>query len=114
MQHISVSSDVAQNNARSGWSAIGDQTTSHESWPKSINARRGIEKVFVWIKQWGGLCQFKMRVIKKMGTVFGLHVNVYNLIRLCILLRAAKVEAAWTGSRPEVWARVSAQRARMR
>jgi hypothetical protein len=35
-------------------------TTRHEDYAKSINARRGIEKVFGWIQQWGGLRQFKL------------------------------------------------------
>jgi hypothetical protein len=30
-------------------------------YAKSINARRGIEKVFGWSKAFGGLHQFKLR-----------------------------------------------------
>jgi hypothetical protein len=30
-------------------------------YAKSINARRGIEKVFGWSKAFGGLRQFKLR-----------------------------------------------------
>jgi hypothetical protein len=40
---------VAQNTARPGGSAIDSRTTRHEGYVKSINARRGIEKVFGWI-----------------------------------------------------------------
>ncbi len=40
---------VAQNTARSGGSAIDGRTTRHMGYAKSINARRGIEKVFGWI-----------------------------------------------------------------
>jgi hypothetical protein len=52
----------------------------------SINARRGIKKVFGWIKQWGGLRQFKLHGTKTMRAVFGLHVIAFNLIRLGNLL----------------------------
>jgi hypothetical protein len=60
---------------------------------QSINARRGIEKVFGWIKQWGGLCQFKVRGTGKVSAVFGLHVIAYNLNRLGNLLKPAMAAA---------------------
>jgi hypothetical protein len=72
---------------------IDSRTTRHEGYAKSINARRGIEKVFGWIKQWGGLCQFKLRGTEKVGAVFGLHVIAYNLIRLGNLLNPAVAAA---------------------
>jgi hypothetical protein len=40
---------MAQNSARLGGSAIDKRTARQESYAKSINARRGIEKVFAWI-----------------------------------------------------------------
>ena len=40
---------VAQNTNRTGGSAIDSRTTRHEGYAKSINARRGIEKVLGWI-----------------------------------------------------------------
>jgi hypothetical protein len=46
MRRIGVTPDVAQNTARSGGSAIDGRTTRHVGYAKSINARRGIEKVF--------------------------------------------------------------------
>jgi len=61
MRCIGVTPHVAQNTARPGGSAIDGRTTRHEGYTKSINARRGIEKVFGWIKQWGGLRQFLPR-----------------------------------------------------
>ena len=61
MRRIGVTPHVAQNTARLGGSAIDGRTTRREGYAKSINARRGIEKVFAWIKQWGGLRQFKLR-----------------------------------------------------
>ena len=88
-----VTPHVAQNTARSGGSAIDGRTTRHEGYGKSINARRGIEKVFGWIKQWGGLRQFKVRGTEKVSAVFGLHVIAYNLIRLGNLLNPAMATA---------------------
>ena len=82
MRRIGVTPHVSQNTAR------------HEGYAKSINARRGIEKVFAWIKQWGGLRQFKLRGTEKVAAVFGLHVIAYNRIRLGNLLRPAALEAA--------------------
>ncbi len=84
---------VALNTARPGGSAIDGRTTRHEGYAQSINARRGIEKVFGWIKQWGGLRQFKLRGTDKVSAVFGLHVIAYNLIRLGNLLKPVMVAA---------------------
>jgi hypothetical protein len=92
-RRIGVTPHVAQNTARLGGSAIDGRTTRHEGYAKSINARCGIEKVFGWIKQWGGLCQFKVRGTGKVSAVFGLHVIAYNLIRLGNLLNPAMAAA---------------------
>lgn len=88
MRRIGVTPHVAQNTARPGGSAIDGRTTRHEGYAKSINARRGIEKVFGWIKQWSGLRQFKLRGAENVSAVFGLHVIAYNLVRLGNLLKA--------------------------
>jgi hypothetical protein len=84
MPHISVIPHVAQNTVRSCGSAIDGRTTRHEGYAKSINARRGIENVFGWIKQWGGMRQCKLRGSDKVSAVFGLHVIAYNLFRPAI------------------------------
>jgi hypothetical protein len=55
MRWLGVTPHVAQNTARSGGSAIDGRTTRHGGYAKSINARRGIEKVFGWLKAFGGL-----------------------------------------------------------
>jgi transposase len=89
MRRLGVTPHVAQNRARSGGSAIDGRTTRHKGYTQSINARRGIEKVFGWIKQFSGLRQFKLRGTEKVGAVFGLHVIAYNLIRLGNLLKPA-------------------------
>ena len=48
-----------------------------------------------WIKQWGGLRQFKVRGSEKVSAVFGLHVIAYNLIRLGNLLKAKPSPREW-------------------
>ena len=45
MRRIGVTPHVAQNTSRPGGSAIDNRTTRHDGYTKSINARRGIEKV---------------------------------------------------------------------
>ena len=87
MRRIGVTPHVAQNTARLGGSAIDGRTTRHKGYAQSINARRGIEKVFGWIKAFGGLRQFKVRGAENVSAVFGLHVIAYNLIRLGNLLK---------------------------
>ncbi len=103
MRRIGVTPHVAQNAGRSGGSAIDGRTTRHEGYAKSIHARRGIEKVFGWIKQFGGLRQFKLRGLTNVRAVFGLHVIAYNLIRLGNLLRPVEAVAS-TGRSPEMGA----------
>lgn len=51
MRRLGVTPHVAQNTARSGGSAIDRRTTRHKGDATSINARRGIEKIFGWIKE---------------------------------------------------------------
>jgi len=84
---------VAQNTARPGGYAIDGRTTRHEGYANSINARRGIGKVFGWIKLWAGLRQFKLPGTEHVSAVFGVHVIPYNLIQMGNLLNAT-MEAA--------------------
>ncbi|MBD1194670.1 IS5 family transposase [Vulcanococcus sp. Clear-D1] len=93
MRQLGVTPHVAQNTARPGGSAIDSRTTRHEGYAKSINARRGIEEVFGWIKQWSGLRQFKVRGTENVSAVFGLHVIASNLIRLGNLLKPVMAAA---------------------
>jgi hypothetical protein len=78
LRGIAVTPHVVRNTDRSGGSAIDGRTTHHEGYAKSINARRGIEKVLGWIKQWGGLCQVKVRGTDKVSALFGLHLAAYT------------------------------------
>lgn len=82
MRRMGVTPHVAQNTARSGGSAIDGRISRHRGYAKSVNARRGIEKVFEWIKQWGGLRQFKLRGTEQASAVYGLHVIPSSQIQL--------------------------------
>ena len=61
MRRLGVTPYVAQNTARSGGSAIDSRTKRHVGCAKTIHARRGIEKIFGWIKEFSGLRQFLPR-----------------------------------------------------
>jgi hypothetical protein len=89
LRRIGVTPHVAQNTARPGGSAIDGRTTRHEGYAKSINARRGIEKVFGWINTDGRAAPVQAARHEKVGAVFSLHVIAYNLIRLGNLLKPA-------------------------
>jgi hypothetical protein len=57
--------------------------------PNRSTPAAALRRLFGWIKQWGGLRQFKLRGTGKVSVVFGLHVIAYNLIRLGNLLKPA-------------------------
>ena len=57
MRRIGMTAHVAHNTARSSGSAIDGRTTRHEGYAQSINARRGIEKVFGWTNTVGAVCR---------------------------------------------------------
>ena len=88
MRWRGVTPHVAQNTKRKGGSAIDQRTTRHPGYRQSLNARRGIEKVFGWIKQAAGLRQCKHRGRSTVGGVFLLHVIAYDMVRLANILKA--------------------------
>ncbi|WP_370566541.1 hypothetical protein [Cyanobium sp. LEGE 06143] len=65
---------MAQNTARLRDSAIDGRTTRHKGYIQSINARTGFEKVFWWIKEFGGVRQLQFRGTENVSVVFGLQV----------------------------------------
>ena len=88
MRWLGVTPHVAQAINRTGGSAIDVRTTRHPGYRQSLNARRGIEKVFGWIKQAAGLRQCKHRGRDAVGSVFSLHVIAYDMVRLGNILKA--------------------------
>ena len=87
VRRLGVTPHGVQNTARPGGSAIDGRTTRHKGYTQWINARRGIEKVCGWIKQFAGLRQFKLRGEDNVSAVVGLHVIAYNLIPLGNILK---------------------------
>jgi len=77
-----ITPHVAQNNSRSGGSAIDGRSARHQGYDQSINAKKRIEQVFGWIKQAAGLGQLKARGRSKVKAVFRLQVVTYKLIRI--------------------------------
>jgi hypothetical protein len=51
LQRIGVTPHMAWNTSHPGGSANNGRTTRHEGFAKSIDARRGIDKMFDWITQ---------------------------------------------------------------
>ena len=60
-RRLGMTPHVAQNISRLGGSAIDRRTTRHKGYAKLIHARRGIEKMFDWIKQFSCLRKFRVR-----------------------------------------------------
>jgi len=87
MRRMGITPHVSQNTKRKGDSAIDGRTTRPEGYAKLINARKGIEKIFGWLKEFSGLREFKHRGQEKVDAVFSLHVIAYVLIRLANLLK---------------------------
>ena len=85
MRYQGITPHVSQNTKRKGGSAIDGRTTRHEGYSKSLNARKGIEKVFGWLKEFSGLRGVKHRGKDKVNAVFSLHVIAYVLTRLANL-----------------------------
>ena len=88
MGWLVVTPHVAQTINRTGGSAMDERTTRHPGYRQFLNERRGIEKVFGWIKQAAGLRQCKHRGRDAVGRVFSLHVIPYDRVRLGNILKA--------------------------
>ena len=61
MRYKGITPHISQNTKRKGGSAIDGRTTRHEGYAKSLNARKGIEKVFGWLKEFSGFRGVKHR-----------------------------------------------------
>jgi len=106
MRRIAVTPHVVLNAARSGGSAIDSHTTCHESYAKSINARRGtregvcldLDEVFSEGVAVGRPVPVQAARHIKVSAVFGLHVISHNMIRLVDLLRPGDGSGMSSGS----------------
>ncbi len=63
-------------------SAIDGRTTRHASYAMSIAARRGIERVFAWLKTIGLVRKTRFRGRRRVGWHFLFALAAYNLVRL--------------------------------
>lgn len=73
-------------------SAIDGRTTRHAGHGKSQNARRGIEKIFGWVKVVAGMAKTKLRGWVRNDWQFCFTGAVYNLMRMRNLAQAG----AWS------------------
>ncbi len=76
---------VAQNQTRQR-SAIDARTTRHLGYRQSVAARRGIERVFAWLKTIALLRKTRFRGRRRVGWQFLFGLAAYNLVRLRGLL----------------------------
>lgn len=83
-RRLEVTPHVAQNTARRR-SAIDERTTRHPGYRQSQAARRGIEKIFGWLKSYGGLRRSRFRGVARTQLAAQLAAVAYNLLRMARL-----------------------------
>lgn len=76
-----ITPHVAQNTTRRR-SAIDGRTTRHASYRMSIAARRGIERIFGWLKTVGLARKTRFRGRRRVGWQFLFGLAAYNLVRM--------------------------------
>lgn len=81
-RHMQVTPHVAQNQKRSGGSAIDERTTRHEGYGVSQRKRKRIEECFGWLKTIALLRKVRHRGLLKVDWVFTFACATYNLVRL--------------------------------
>ncbi len=81
-RHMNVTPHVAQNDGRTGGSAIDARTTRHKSYRISQRKRKRIEECFGWLKTVALLRKVRHRGLEKVDWVFAFACAAYNLIRL--------------------------------
>jgi transposase len=86
MRNLKVTPHVAQNETRSGGSAIDERTTRYAGYQLSQRKRKRIEEVFGWMKTVGVLRKTRHRGVFKVGWMFTFTAAAYNLVRLRNLL----------------------------
>jgi transposase len=81
-RHLHVTPHVAQNQGRSGGSAIDARTTRHEGYCISQIKRKRIEECFGWLKTIALLRKVRHRGIFKVDWIFTFACAAYNLVRM--------------------------------
>lgn len=86
---MNVTPHVAQNDKRSGGSAIDARTTRHAGYAVSQRRRKRIEEVFGWMKTIGVLRKTRHRGLERVQWLFTFTAAAYNLVRMRNLLPAS-------------------------
>lgn len=89
MRAMKVTPHVAQNDKRSGGSAIDARTTRHAGYAASQRKRKRIEEVFGWMKTIGVLRKTRHRGLERVQWLFTFTAAAYNLVRMRNLLPAS-------------------------
>ena len=86
LRGLKVTPHVAQNEKRSGGSAIDGRTTRHAGYRISQQRRKRVEEVFGWLKTVAMLRKTRHRGVFRVGWVFTFAAAAYNLVRMRNLL----------------------------
>lgn len=89
MRGMTVTPHVAQNDKRTGGSAIDARTTRHGGYAVSQRKRKRIEEVFGWMKTIGVLRKTRHRGLERVQWLFTFTAAAYNLVRMRNLLSAS-------------------------
>jgi len=87
-RNMRVTSQVAQNLARRGGSAIDRRTTRHAGYAVSQKKRKRIEECFGWLKTIALLRKVRHRGTLKVDWIFTFACAAYNLVRMRNLMSA--------------------------
>jgi transposase len=93
MRGMNITPHVAQNEKRSGGSAIDGRTTRHAGYKVSQRKRKRIEEIFGWIKTIGMLRKTRHRGLETVSWIFTFTATAYNLVRMRSLMSQA-IQAA--------------------
>jgi hypothetical protein len=63
-------------------SAIDRRTTRHESYRMAQQQRRNIERIFGWLKQFGGQRRSRFRGRERVEWMFTFAAAAFNLLRM--------------------------------
>ena len=78
LRELNVTPHVSQKK----YSAIDKRTTRHDSYAKSLHARKRVEKVFGWVKQTGLMGKVKQRGVERVDQLMLFTLTAYNLVRM--------------------------------
>lgn len=87
VRQLDMTAHVAQHIERP--SCLDRRTTRHAGYAISLSKRKGIERIFGWIKTTGGLRKLRHRGTGLVQWMFTLALSAYNLLRLRTLSAVA-------------------------